>query len=329
MVRPPFVLTNGVTGAALHLLGTGPVGYHPRRGATILAAVPVAASSDRAERSGPHGPSMTQGASELVLFREVGSGNPAAFAELASRIGRCVHWVLLHRIGGGHALLGEADEIVDETMLRLEGLRARGFSGSDPEFRGYLYQVVASVAIDTARRRRGLESLDEPLDPADPDSRTLGHVVSALVDPALAPEAGERAEADLRVSQALETLDPRCRTLLRRFHLEETPVKQIADGEGARPNAIEVALTRCRQKLYARFLAAYVGDDDPQFRQRVAAAGRTLPAPLDHVFGAWWTENRSPGDIAKERGWPAADARRLLADAKRAVWERLTEAGAP
>ena len=58
--------------------------------------------------------------SELELFRIVGSAaNPADLAEFSDRLRRCVHWVL-HRMAGGHAVAGEAEDIVSEALLRLE-----------------------------------------------------------------------------------------------------------------------------------------------------------------------------------------------------------------
>src|SRR5438445_1189815 len=92
--------------------------------------------------------------SELELFEALaGDGDTAALAELSDRVRRCVLWVLYHRIRGGTELTGEVDEIVDAVLERLEHLRARGFRGGNAEFRSYLYRTVASVCLNTARRR--------------------------------------------------------------------------------------------------------------------------------------------------------------------------------
>lgn len=270
---------------------------------------------------------MTPRRSELELFRALASdGNAVDLAELTDRLRRCAHWVL-NRMTGGSALWGEAEEIVDEARLRLEQLRERGFNGGAREFKTYLYKVVVSVCAEARNQRRWIASLDAPVTLPDGEEKPLGEVVQSMVDPALSAEARlERTETGDWARRALDRLDARCRTLLHRFHVEEVPIKELARQEGARLNTIEVALTRCRNRLYAAFLSLYVDASDPSWRERVARAADRLSGQLGRVFKAWWTENRSVIDISKEVGMPPLDTKRLLGEAKFEVWRLLAEA---
>lgn len=270
---------------------------------------------------------MTPRRSEIELFRALArDGNAADLAELTDRLRRCAHWVL-NRMTGGSALWGEAEEIVDEARLRLEQLRERGFSGGAREFKTYLYKVVVSVCAEARNQRRWIASLDAPVTLPDGEERPLGEVVQSMVDPALSAEARlERTETGDWARRALDRLDARCRTLLQRFHVEEVPIKELARQEGARLNTIEVALTRCRNRLYAAFLSLYVDASDPSWRERVARSADRLSGQLGRVFRAWWTENRSVIDISKEVGMPPLDTKRLLGEAKFEVWRLLAEA---
>ena len=266
---------------------------------------------------------------ELELFQALGiSGNTDDFSEFNDRLQRCAWWVL-NRRAWGKTLWGEVEEIVGAVRVRLEGLRVRGFNGNAPQFKSYLYQVVASVCIDAAKRRHWTDSLDSPVVMSDGEEKPLRDVAEGLVSPALGADAAlAETEEGRRVQAALARLDPRCQALLREFHVRETSIKDLAEQEGARVNTIEVALTRCRARLYAVFLSSYVDAGDGEWRARVSAAGRRLSGQLARMFSAWWDDNRSVSDVSKELGVSPVDGKALLARAKREVWRFLQEGGA-
>ncbi|MBI4635414.1 MAG: sigma-70 family RNA polymerase sigma factor [Candidatus Rokubacteria bacterium] len=267
--------------------------------------------------------------SELELFQALGGREDAdVLAELSRRLRRCVHWVL-NRMPGGHRLSGEVEDIVGDARLRLELLRHRGFEGGAPEFRTYLYKVVVSACVEAANRQRWTASLDAPVALPDGEAKPLGDVLREMVDPHLRADVEvETAEEASRVRTALASLDGRCRSLLRRFHVEERPIKELARAEGARANTIEVALSRCRQRLYAAVLFSYVDGSRANRREQVTQAAQHLEGQLGEVFRAWWAENRSPTQISKQLGVEPGEARRLLARAKLEVWRAVRDAGA-
>ena len=264
--------------------------------------------------------------SELELFEALRSReNPSDLVEFADRLRRCVHWVL-NRMDGGRRLSGEVEDIVGDARLRLERLRDRGFAGSAPEFKSYLYQVVVSSCVEAAKRQRWTAALDAPVTLADGEEKPLGDVIGEMVDTHLAVDSElEDREERVVVVRALEQLDARCRNLLRSFHMEDVPIKELARREGARTNTIEVALTRCRSRLYEAFLLSWVNGGDDERRDRVTKAAGLLPGMLGEVFRGWWTENRSVADMSGEHGLAPAETRKLLGRAKMEVWRMVTE----
>lgn len=270
---------------------------------------------------------MSDRRSEIDLFRALErDGDAADLAEFSDRLRRCVHWVL-NRMAGGSSLLGEVEELVGEARLRLEQLRGRGFNGGAREFRTYLYKVVVSVCVEARNARRWVTSLDAPVALPEGDEKPLGEVVRGMIDPALAADAGlERAEVGEWAQRALARMDERCRHLLRRFHVDEVPIRELAREQGTRLNTIEVALTRCRSRLYAAFLSLFVEGSDGPWKERVANAAGRLSGNLGRIFRAWWTENRSVIDISKEIGLAPVETKRLLGEAKLEVWRLLAEA---
>jgi len=267
--------------------------------------------------------------SELDLFNALArDGRPEDLAELSDRLRRCVHWVL-HRRPWGSALIGEAEDIVGESRLRLEALRTRGFNGNDAQFKSYLYGVVVSACADAARHHKFATSLDEPVTLPDGDEKPLGDVLGDLVtaDVAADQTLGREEETHM-VRRALAVVDERCRRVLTRFYLEDRPIADIARLENMRQNTVEVALSRCRNRLYATVLGLHLEGTDASRRERIATIGRQLPGVLGKVFVAWWSENRSVLDISKDVGLTPGETRQLLGKAKLDVWQSLRDGAA-
>lgn len=268
--------------------------------------------------------------SELELFEALRSrADSADLADFADRLRRCVWWVL-NRMNGGRDLYGDVEDIVGDVHVRLEQLRGRGFTGGAREFRSYLYKVVVSACVEARRCRRWTQALDAPLTLPDGEEKPLGEVVADMVDSQLtAAERIEETEERQTLGRAIERLDPRCRDLIEQFHLREVPIRELARRHGARANTIEVALTRCRGRLYAAFLHVWVSGSDHERRERIEKAAGRLGGRLGDVFRAWWTENRSVAQISKAEGIDPDETRRILGKAKTEVWRLVGEGVEP
>src|SRR6266545_745894 len=146
--------------------------------------------------------------SELERFLALAREDPAALQELSDRLRRCVFWVLNNKMANGRRLFGDIDDIVSEARLRLERLRGRGFRGGAPEFKAYLYKVVATACIDAARDRRFTDSLDAPIALPDGDEKPLREVARDMVDGSLTAAVATEAAADARrIREGVERLE--------------------------------------------------------------------------------------------------------------------------
>lgn len=267
---------------------------------------------------------MARQPSELELFRAiVEASDHEAFVEFSKRIRRCVLWVA----GKGYRVAPQTEEIVDDVLFGLlQSVDLKSFAGGDRSFKAYLYKVVSTVCLRAARRQSRMTSLDSMVALPDGDEKPLHEILGAMVDPALMPGARlEEGETRNQVLRALDGIDARCRRLIRGFHLEGTPIPDLAASERARPNTIEVALKRCRERLYTAFLGVYVASADSDLRQQVARVARQLPGVLAETFKAWWDDGRSPAEIAREYSIDRREALARLSKAKLEVWRLVQE----
>jgi len=272
--------------------------------------------------------------SEVELFNALaGAADQADLEDYRTRIRKCVLW-LLGRRPSGELVVGDVPDMVDEVITRLEThLRpssdetARRFTGSNEQFRRYLYRTVSSVYADTVNLRVRLRSLDAPIVTADGDERVLGDLLDDLVEWPTAGEGLGRPELDAGVQRALERVSERCRRWLLAFHRDGTLIKEIARQDGVRVNSVEVGLTRCRGYFRLAFLDAFLAGGDARFRERVSEGSRRLAGLHAAVFQAYWTDSRCVTEIATRLGLERDKVKTLLAEAKEQLWRALPEGG--
>lgn len=272
---------------------------------------------------------------ELTLATQAARGDSSCAMELRGRVLRCA--ISVARKMRWHEALDSReleDDVPNEVMLRLIGRMRQGFEGEPGQFRSYLYRVVTSVTADAVRRnldRRAEMSLDAPFESADGATGTLRDFVenSARLGKMDGFEEGpEEAvltqEKHRELHQALDGLDPWCRSLMEEAVVRKRPHAEIADERDVSVQMLDVSLKRCTERLYRNILMAYVEGPDRVRRNEVASAAQSLPEDLRDVFIAWWTRNQSVKTIAQEMGLASDETKRRLARAKATMWTLMS-----
>ncbi len=266
--------------------------------------------------------------SELELFQAIGQGDQRALSEFKTRIERCAR-----DLGKGWARRideTEIEEITSRVLAKLEGLRQRGFTGGNPEFRTYLYKVVTSQTVEVGREQAHQVSLDEPIELPDGETKPLRELAEGLIDPHWSTlKEVEVKEERRRLREAFHRLDERCRELLWAKEVEGHPEQEIADRLQMTLSNVWASLHRCKERLYRLLLASMGAGSDPAWQEKIARLAERLTQPLAEVFQLWWRENRSIKEIARRLQREEQEIKVLLARAKAGVWQLAQETGDP
>jgi len=175
-------------------------------------------------------PSRPEPGGDDSLLAAIGRGDRDAFAVLVSRHARPMLALAL-RVTRNAA---EADEIVQETFLKVWTLAARWQPDREARFSTWLYRVVLNASLDSQRRARGLP-LDVAGDP--PDS---------------APGGGDLVQARQRdqiIAEALSEIPSRQRAALALYYFADLSVPQAAEVMELTPTAVESLLLRGKRAL--------------------------------------------------------------------------------
>lgn len=130
----------------------------------------------------------------------------------------------------------EAEDVTQEAMLRLWRV-APGWRQGEARVSTWLHRVVANLATDRLRRRRGAVGIDEVAEPADP-----------------APSAVQRMQGEARLralSDALAALPERQAQAVALRHLEGLANPEIARIMGIGVEAVESLTARGKRALAA------------------------------------------------------------------------------
>ena len=169
------------------------------------------------------------------LVAAMARGEAAALGLLLDRHGGPIAALARRMLGPG----GDADEIVQETFLRLWSGAAIWRPGR-AKLSTWLHRVAANLAIDRLRRTRniGLDEVPEPIDGAPP------------------PDAGLASrDAMGLIERAMQGLAPRQRLAISLCHYQELSNIEAADIMGISVDALESLLARGRQGLKRTLMA--------------------------------------------------------------------------
>ena len=194
------------------------------------------------------------------LIREAKQSGEPAFGRLLARYSP--YLMLLARVEVGRRLQGKLDpaDLVQDTFLEAHRHFA-GFRGStEPEFAGWLRQILAGVLANTLRRYFGTKARDPRLEQelraaVDQSSCML---VGQLAAPGSSPsEAASRREQAVLFADALGRLPDDYREVIVLRHLEGLTFPAVAERMGKTVDSVE--------KLWLRAIA--------KLRQAVGGAG--------------------------------------------------------
>lgn len=184
------------------------------------------------------------GAADAELIARHRRGDPKAFEELVGRYVRLAGGIAYHILRD----YGSAADVVQEAFLKvhsaLPDLR-------EPEkFKGWLYGVVRSCALDAVRRRKyraatQLSALDGR-ENLVPDARAEDGPERAL----------ERRELEGVVLAGVDKLPESYREVVVLKYMDERSYKEISEVLGISVEAIESRLHRAR-KILRKVFAAY------------------------------------------------------------------------
>ena len=169
-------------------------------------------------------------ATDEDLLAAIGTGDRGAFRQLMLRHAPAM-LALAQRVTGSP---DDADEVVQESFVRLWTAPGRWRPEGGAAFATWFYRVVLNASLDR-RRRRGLAPLEE---------------AEAVADPA--PGGLHRAMASQGrsvVAQSLDELPVRQRQALRLFYFGEISAPQAATRLGLSLPSVEALLVRGRKAL--------------------------------------------------------------------------------
>ena len=181
--------------------------------------------------------------SEEWLVRRAVAGDRDALAELVTRHEPAVRR-LTFRLLGWRA---DADDVVQDVFAAMLA-SLRSFRG-EARFATWLHRITVNECRRHARRERLWFWLKRAYAPVREDlERAAAAESNASAPNAVVPDTGARERTE-RLRAAVRRLPQKEREVIVLHHLEELPVAEIAAILGTTPNAVDVRLTRARQKL--------------------------------------------------------------------------------
>ena len=170
---------------------------------------------------------------EAELVGAARSGDRGAFDELVRRT-FVDAFTLARRLTGNEE---DARDVVQETYLR--AWKGIGKFRGDAAFSTWLYRITANAASSNVQRRRRhrVEPFADDFEPVDERAETI------------VSQGAESAETLDRISDALDELPAKLRTVVVLKDVYGLPHEEIADELGITVSAAKVRLHRARRKL--------------------------------------------------------------------------------
>lgn len=152
------------------------------------------------------------------------------------------------------------DDVFDQALIELmENVKdGKLEEGPNTNLSGYLYTICWRKALRLETRSKRLEEKEEKRAAEEEDERKREEPIDEK-DHTVEPEDYEEALAFL--DRVLESIPPKCKSILRRFYWDKLPMSEIAAIHGLRnENSAKTTKNRCMDK-FKEIAKAMLADD--------------------------------------------------------------------
>ena len=187
---------------------------------------------------------------EQVLVDRFCGGDSSAFHELVGRYKKKIFY-LAYDITGDHH---EAEDISQEVFMKM--FRSLKTFRRDAKMSSWLYQITVNTSIDSLRKKsskpkRSIEEFDQ----INIQEQVAGSVSQSL-DPQKSTEA---SQIQHQISQALQNISPKERTVFVMRHYNDLKLNEIAEILNVTIGTVKSLLFRAIRKL-RKELSSYMGN---------------------------------------------------------------------
>ena len=187
---------------------------------------------------------------EQTLIDRICSGDRSAFQALVERHKKKIYFLAYDVVGNHH----DAEDISQEVFIKM--FRSLKTFRRDAKMSSWLYQITVNTSIDHLRRKSSKphKSMDD-LDKTNFQEKLAGSK-NAAIDP---EQSAEAVIMQNRVSQALQKVSPRERSVFVMRHYNELKTREIAEILNVSQGTVKALLFRAIRKL-RKELSFYFGN---------------------------------------------------------------------
>jgi RNA polymerase sigma-70 factor (ECF subfamily) len=186
---------------------------------------------------------------EQVLVDRISSGDSMAFQELVEGYKKKVYYIA-YDITGDH---DDAEDVSQEVFIKV--FRSLKTFRRNAKLSSWLYQISVNASIDLLRKKSSKqEKLMDDLERADIRENLSGSSTYAQ-NP---EQSAENIMVQHRISQALQKISPKERSVFVMRHYNELKIREIAEILNVSPGTVKALFYRATRKL-RKELAFYLG----------------------------------------------------------------------
>lgn len=182
---------------------------------------------------------MNDNTQEQRLVKKAQGGNRQAFEELFLNVRDRLLATINSRLGPTTRQVHDPEDVIQGTFVRaLYSIQRFEWQG-EGSFQRWLMSIATHVTLDTVRHQ---------------GRRTMLRIDREVKDDGTSPSKGIRRQERLeRLEQAMKTLSPDYRTVLKLSRMEGLSIKEIAKQMGRTESAVKNLLLRATKQLRLSF----------------------------------------------------------------------------